>query len=63
VFIAWAWSQQLDISCGCHGSDAPIQYWLKAAEFALYYGVIGWLMWCEKLKKSVPSEQKMQNMA
>ncbi len=27
VCIGWAWIQQLDISCGCHGSDAPIRYW------------------------------------
>jgi len=37
--IGWAWVHQLDIACGCHGGDAPIQYWHKVAEFAAY-----WLM-------------------
>jgi uncharacterized membrane protein YphA (DoxX/SURF4 family) len=43
--IGWAWVRQLDISCGCHGSDAPIQYWNKAAEFTGYFIVLGWLWW------------------
>ena len=37
VCIGWAWAHQLDISCGCHGGDAPIQYCSKAAEFAGYW--------------------------
>ena len=41
--IGWAWVHQLDISCGCHGGDAPIQYWHKAAEFAGYWLVLAWL--------------------
>ena len=43
VCIGWAWAHQLDISCGCHGGDAPIQYWHKVAEFAGYWLVCGWL--------------------
>ncbi len=43
VAIGWAWSQGLDISCGCLGSDAPINYWLKAAELCGYLLVLGWL--------------------
>jgi uncharacterized membrane protein YphA (DoxX/SURF4 family) len=45
--IGWAWFHQLDISCGCHGSDKKIQYWAKAAEFAGYYAVLGFLWWTE----------------
>lgn len=41
--IGWAWVHQLDISCGCHGSDAPIRYWGKAAEFTGYFIALGWL--------------------
>ena len=41
--IGWAWFHQLDITCGCHGGDAPIQYWPKAAEFAGYWIVLAWL--------------------
>src|SRR6478736_4799583 len=37
ISVGWAWSKGLDISCGCHGGDAPIQYWHKAAEFAGYF--------------------------
>ncbi len=47
ICVGWAWAHQLDISCGCHGGDAPIQYWNKAAEFAGYFIVLGWLWWVE----------------
>ena len=43
ICIGWAWFHQLDISCGCHGGDAKIHYWGKAAEFAGYFIVLGWL--------------------
>ncbi len=46
--IEWAWIHKLDITCGCHGGDAPIQYWAKAAEFAGYFLVLGWLWWMER---------------
>jgi uncharacterized membrane protein YphA (DoxX/SURF4 family) len=45
--IGWAWARQLDISCGCHGSGAKIQYWAKAAEFTGYFLMLGWLWWME----------------
>ena len=41
--IGWAWRHELDISCGCHGGDAPIRYWSKVAEFIGYYIVLVWL--------------------
>lgn len=46
--IGWAWVHQLDISCGCHGGDAPIRYWNKVAEFAGYYVLLAWLWWRER---------------
>ena len=45
--VGWAWAHQLDISCGCHGGDAPIQYWNKVAEFVGYFIVLGGLWWVE----------------
>lgn len=45
ICIGWAWSQNLNIACGCHGSDQPIQYWAKVAEFAGYYLAFGLLWW------------------
>ena len=48
VCVGWAWSHQLDISCGCHGGDTPIQYWNKAAEFTGYFAVLAWLWWIER---------------
>jgi uncharacterized membrane protein YphA (DoxX/SURF4 family) len=45
--VGWAWIHQLDISCGCHGTDAPIQYWNKAAEFTGYWLLLAWL-WLRK---------------
>lgn len=47
VAIAWAWSKQLDIACGCHGGDAPIRYWSKVLEFAAYYAAFAGLWWLE----------------
>jgi uncharacterized membrane protein YphA (DoxX/SURF4 family) len=43
--IGWAWAHQLQIACGCHGGDEPIQYWWKVAEFAGYYLAIAFLWW------------------
>ncbi len=43
VSVGWAWVHGLDISCGCHGGTAKIQYWNKAAEFAGYFILLGWL--------------------
>ncbi|MFZ9936177.1 MAG: MauE/DoxX family redox-associated membrane protein [Luteolibacter sp.] len=48
ICIGWAWFHQLDISCGCHGGDAKIHYWGKAAEFAGYFIVLGWLWRAER---------------
>ncbi|MCX6878789.1 MAG: DoxX family membrane protein [Verrucomicrobia bacterium] len=45
--IGWAWYHQLNIACGCHGSDAPIRYWWKVLEFAAYYAGFGFLWWME----------------
>lgn len=47
VSVGWAWSKGFDISCGCHGGDAPIQYWHKAVEFTGYFILLGWLWWME----------------
>jgi uncharacterized membrane protein YphA (DoxX/SURF4 family) len=53
VSVGWAWSQGLDISCGCHGGDAPIRYWNKVAEFIGYFAVLGGLWWVE-LRRARP---------
>lgn len=51
--IGWAWFHQLDISCGCHGGDAKIQYWNKVIEFAGYFAVLGWL-WLQESPETSP---------
>jgi uncharacterized membrane protein YphA (DoxX/SURF4 family) len=51
ICVGWAWSQGLDITCGCHGGDKPIQYWAKAAEFAGYYLAFGLLWWHTRRSK------------
>jgi putative oxidoreductase len=43
VAVGSAWVRGLDISCGCHGGDAPIRYWAKALEFAGYFLLLAWL--------------------
>ncbi|MBK1884543.1 DoxX family membrane protein [Luteolibacter pohnpeiensis] len=48
IAIGWAWSKNLDITCGCHGGDAPINYWEKALEFTGYFAALGWLWWIER---------------
>ncbi len=47
--IGWAWWHQLDISCGCFGSDEPIRYWAKVVEFIIYFALLGWLWWVERV--------------
>ena len=62
VFIGWAWSQQLDISCGCQGNGEPIRYWFKAFELPGYLLVLAWLWWKGDEAPSLEG-QKNQNMA
>lgn len=63
ICIGWAWVHQLDISCGCHGSEEKIQYWNKVAEFTGYFSVLAWLWWMEGKPCSGKSEKKTRNMA
>jgi uncharacterized membrane protein YphA (DoxX/SURF4 family) len=56
ICIGWAWSHQLDISCGCHGGDARIHYWGKTAELVGYFIVLGWL-WCREDPASIAKQK------
>ena len=47
VAIGWAWAHRLNIACGCHGGDEPIQYWWKVLEFYCYYEAFAFLWWVE----------------
>ena len=47
ICVGWAWFHQLNISCGCRGDGAPIQYWWKAAEFLGYFMTLSLLWWAE----------------
>lgn len=49
ICIGWAWAHGLDIACGCHGGDAPLNYWGKVAEFVGYYTAFGLLFWLERI--------------
>lgn len=63
VSVGWAWYQGLDISCGCHGSDAPIQYWNKAVEFAGYFALLGGLWWMEsRSRQCEPPDREEMNV-
>lgn len=46
--VGWAWSKNLDISCGCHGGDTKLDYWWKAAELAGYLIAFGFLWVMER---------------
>lgn len=61
--IGWAWWHQLDITCGCHGSDAKIRYWAKVAEFLGYYMVLAWLWRVESQGRAGGVSEKLQNTA
>ena len=58
--IGWAWSQGLDISCGCLGGTEKISYWAKAGEFAVYYAALGYLawVWWRKAPPSPPTTRR-----
>ncbi len=58
ISISWAWFHGLDISCGCHGGDAPIQYWAKTAEFLGYLMLLGWLWRVEKTLSPAEADLK-----
>lgn len=60
VAVGWAWFHQLDISCGCRGGGAPIHYWAKVAEFALYGVVLGMLWMAENAEKSASRMKKSE---
>lgn len=47
VAVGWAWSKNLDISCGCHGGDEKLNYWAKAIELTGYFVAFGYLWWME----------------
>ncbi len=55
ISVGSAWWRGLDISCGCLGGVEKISYWRKAAEFAVYFAVLGYLAWVEWRLK-VPKE-------
>ncbi|MFT3991691.1 MAG: DoxX family protein [Luteolibacter sp.] len=58
IAIGWAWKHGLDIACGCHGGDAKIRYWAKAAEFSGYFLLLAWLWWMESrhaLRRTPPA--------
>ncbi|MEI7908277.1 MAG: DoxX family protein [Verrucomicrobiota bacterium] len=52
VAIGWAWVHNLNIACGCHGGDEPIQYWWKLLEFYAYYEALVFLWWMERRPRS-----------
>lgn len=51
VAVGWAWSKNLDISCGCHGGDAKLTYWTKALELIGYFIAFAYLWWIEVRKR------------
>ncbi|BCU78805.1 DoxX family protein [Luteolibacter sp. LG18] len=46
--VGHAWREGLNIACGCRGSDAPMNYGAKFAEFGAYFAVIGLVWWQER---------------
>lgn len=46
--VGWAWSKNLDISCGCHGGDEKLNYTWKALELAGYLAAFAFLWIMER---------------
>jgi uncharacterized membrane protein YphA (DoxX/SURF4 family) len=57
IAVGWAWSKNLDISCGCHGGDAKLAYWPKAAELTGYLVAFAFLWWVEMRRSKVRIER------
>lgn len=47
VGIGYAWSQGLNIACGCRGSSEPMNYTAKALELGGYFVAIALIAWVE----------------
>jgi uncharacterized membrane protein YphA (DoxX/SURF4 family) len=45
--VGHAWSQNLNIACGCRGGAEAMSYSAKATEFAGYFIVLVFLAWVE----------------
>ncbi len=52
IAVGSAWARNSDISCGCFGTDAKMDYRWKAAELAGYLGAFGFLWWVEIRKRA-----------
>jgi hypothetical protein len=63
VAVGSAWVRGLDISCGCHGGDAPIRYWAKALEFAGYFLLLAWLWRVESHHDGIGDVENSRNLA
>jgi uncharacterized membrane protein YphA (DoxX/SURF4 family) len=58
--IGWAWFHHLDITCGCHGGDAPIQYWFKTFELTGYLLILAWL-WKMEAHSVLPARATLES--
>lgn len=54
VGVGFAWSQGLDIACGCRGSETTMNYPLKFAEFLGYGLAVGFIWWQESRPTPTP---------
>ena len=50
--VGHAWSQGLNIACGCRGGVAAMNYWGKMAEFAGYAAVLVFLWAMERTEEA-----------
>ena len=50
--VGHAWSQGLNIACGCRGVASAMNYWGKMAEFAGYAAVLVFLWSMERAEKA-----------
>jgi uncharacterized membrane protein YphA (DoxX/SURF4 family) len=50
--VGYAWSQGLNIACGCRGGASAMNYWAKMAEFAGYAVVLVFLWTMERAEKA-----------
>ena len=57
VGVGYAWSQGLNIACGCRGSAAAMNYGGKMVEFVAYFAVLI-LLWRAEAREQRPSTEQ-----
>jgi len=56
--VGHAWTQNLNIACGCRGGTEPMNYGAKAAELGGYFLILVFLAWVEWRKTELENHER-----